>query len=72
MRKAFLKQEKWLIILFSLSSILGYVSSVIFLGGPVTYSGPIGALTGFLIYELWNYKNFKKERHFEQAMRRYR
>lgn len=59
-------------VLFSLSSIWGYVSSVIFIGEPVTYSGPIGALTGFLIYELWNYKSFKKEWKFEKKMQSYR
>jgi hypothetical protein len=61
MRKEFLKQEKWNIGLFLSAMIIGYISSVILIGGPVTYSAPIGALTGFLVFQSWNYRQFKKE-----------
>ncbi|MDN3451076.1 hypothetical protein QMA09_12830 [Planococcus sp. APC 3906] len=61
MKKDFLKQEKWMISLFLLAMTIGYVSSVILIGGPVTYSAPIGSLTWFLLFESWNYRRFKKE-----------
>ena len=61
MKKEFLKQEKWNILLFLFAMIVGYVSSAVFIGGPVTYSAPGGALIGFLVFELWNYTRFKKE-----------
>lgn len=61
MRKEFLNQEKWNILLFLFVMIVGYVSSVILIGGPVTYSAPAGILIGFLILEFWKYRNFKKE-----------
>lgn len=51
MKKDFLKQEKWTITLFLLAMTIGYVSSVILIGGPVTYSAPIGSLIGFLLFE---------------------
>lgn len=57
----FLKQEKRTITLFLLVMIIGYVSSLILIGGPLTYSAPIGSLIGFLLFELWNYSRFKKE-----------
>ncbi|MDN7240950.1 hypothetical protein QWY14_04070 [Planococcus sp. N028] len=61
MRKAFFKEEKWMILLFVFCSITGYVLSVIFNGGPATYSGPIGLWLGFCLHEASNYKRFKKK-----------
>lgn len=61
MKKEFLKSEKWNILLFLVVMIVGYVSSLIFIDGPVTYSAPAGVLIGFLILESWKYRNFKKE-----------
>lgn len=61
MRKSFLRQEKWEILLFVVAMAAGYISSVILIGGPVTYSGPAGCVTGFLLYQAWKYRRFKKE-----------
>lgn len=72
MLKAFLKQEKWMIFMFTLASIAGYVSSVILIGGPVTYSSPIGAWTGFLIFQIWNYRSFKKDWIIENNIKKCR
>lgn len=61
LKAAFINQEKSNIILFLLTMLVGYVLSVILIGGPVTYSAPGGALIGFIVLEAWKYRQFKKE-----------
>lgn len=43
MLKAFMNQEKRSFFLFIPVMANGYISSVIIIGGPVTYAAPIGA-----------------------------
>lgn len=71
MTKEFLKQEKWTIVLFLLAMLTGYITSVFFIGGPATLSGPMGLLVGFLLLELWNYHQFKKEWKFKKRDKMY-
>lgn len=69
MRKSFLKQEKWEIVLFVIVMSAGYISSVILIGGPVTYSGPAGCVTAFFLYQAWKYKRFKKEWKLKEQLK---
>ncbi|UJF28431.1 hypothetical protein [Planococcus sp. 107-1] len=66
MKAAFINQERTNIILFLLTMLVGYASSVILIGGPVTYSAPGGALIGFFVLEVWKYRQFKKEWQIEK------
>lgn len=61
MMKEYLIHEKWDIIIFILVYAIGFISSCIFIGGPVTYSAPIGVLIGYLLNHRWKYKRFKSE-----------
>lgn len=58
--KAFFIKEKWEILFFALLFIAGFISSFIFIGGPVTYSAPFGVLCGFLLLLFIEYRRFKK------------
>ncbi|GEM_PF-4461644 len=62
--KEYLLHEKWDIIIFIFVYVTGYVSSVIFIGGPATYSGPIGVLIGFLLVQRWKYKKYYKSKKY--------
>lgn len=61
MLRAFINQEKRSSFLFIVVMAIGYISSVIIIGGPVTYSAPIGAAIGFILLKLGSYGRFKKE-----------
>ena len=59
--KAFLKKKKIDILIFASVMILGCVSSYIFINGPVTWTGPIGSITAYIVLFFWEYRKFKRD-----------
>lgn len=58
--KGFLHEEKRSLIFFIVIFISGLISTFLFIGGPVTYSGPLGILMGYSFIQIWKYKKYKK------------